>query len=80
MSGKIRCSHGNASSDCLKCADECAASDLEKAAHDKAWEKGFVVPIAKEMKQRGVAYMNITIRDDGKAISEGFDGAFVEDV
>ena len=37
------------------------------SAHDKAWEKGFVVPIAKEMKARGVAYMLITIRDDGKA-------------
>jgi hypothetical protein len=27
----------------------------------------FVVPIAKEMKKRGVGYMCIIIRDDGKA-------------
>jgi hypothetical protein len=38
-----------------------------KAKHDKAWEKNFIVPIAREMKKRGVAYLVITIRDDGKA-------------
>ena len=35
--------------------------------HRKAWEKNFITPIAKTMKQRGVAYMVIIIRDDGKA-------------
>ena len=43
------------------------ASCSPSSAHDKAWEKGFIVPIAKEMKARGVAYLLITIRDDGKA-------------
>jgi hypothetical protein len=43
------------------------ASYFPSSAHDKAWEKGFIVPIAKEMKARGVAYLLITIRDDGKA-------------
>jgi hypothetical protein len=38
-----------------------------RAAHDQAWESHFIVPIAKEMKARGVAYLLITIRDDGKA-------------
>jgi hypothetical protein len=36
------------------------------AAHDKAWEQNFVVPIGKEMQRRGIAYMVIIIRDDGK--------------
>ena len=40
------------------------ALDVE---HRKAWEKNFITPIAKTMKQRGVAYMVIIIRDDGKA-------------
>ena len=31
------------------------------------WEKGMVIPLAKEMKARGIAYLLITIRDDGKA-------------
>jgi hypothetical protein len=35
--------------------------------HDRAWEKGFIQPIAREMKARGVAYLLITIRDDNKA-------------
>jgi hypothetical protein len=38
-----------------------------KSAHDEAWEKHFVMPIAKEMKKRGVAYLVIAIRADGKA-------------
>jgi len=37
-----------------------------KAAHDKAWEQNFVVPIGREMKRRGIAYMVMIIRDDGK--------------
>jgi len=37
-----------------------------KAAHDKAWEQNFVVPIGREMKRRGIAYMVMSIRDDGK--------------
>ena len=36
------------------------------ANHDKAWEKNFIAPIAKAMKQRGVAYMVVIIHD-GKA-------------
>lgn len=43
------------------------AADVSGASHDKAWEKNFIVPIAKTMKQRGVAYMVIIICDDGKA-------------
>ena len=45
---------------------ESGPEDLDKAAHDAAWERNFVVPIAREMKKRGVGYMVITIRDDGK--------------
>jgi len=37
------------------------------AVHDRAWQDNFVVPIAKTMKQKGVAYLLILIRDDGKA-------------
>lgn len=40
---------------------------MSQTEHDKAWEKNFVVPIAKEMKARGVGYLLIAIRDDGKA-------------
>ena len=36
-------------------------------ADDEKWRDHFVLPIAKEMKARGVAYMLITIRADGKA-------------
>jgi hypothetical protein len=39
----------------------------EWARHDQAWQKSFITPIAREMKKRGVAYLLITIRDDGKA-------------
>jgi ssDNA-binding Zn-finger/Zn-ribbon topoisomerase 1 len=39
----------------------------EWAKHDIAWQKSFITPIAREMKKRGVAYLLITIRDDGKA-------------
>lgn len=38
------------------------------ARHDEAWQKSFITPIAREMKKRGVAYLLITIRDDGKAV------------
>jgi hypothetical protein len=41
--------------------------EVKSSAHDRAWEQKFVLPIAKEMKARGVAYLLITIRDDGKA-------------
>ena len=33
----------------------------------KAWEAAFIKPIAKVMKDRGIAYLLITLRDDGKA-------------
>jgi hypothetical protein len=35
--------------------------------HNESWKRHFIVPIAKEMKKRGVGYMAIIIRDDGKA-------------
>jgi hypothetical protein len=35
--------------------------------HNESWKRHFIVPIAKEMKNRGVGYMAIIIRDDGKA-------------
>jgi hypothetical protein len=41
--------------------------DEVMSKHDKAWQRGFIVPIAKEMKARGVAYLVIVMRDDGKA-------------
>ncbi len=41
--------------------------DEMMSKHDKAWQRGFIVPIAKEMKARGVAYLVIVMRDDGKA-------------
>jgi hypothetical protein len=46
---------------CPKCNAEV------REAHDRAWERSFVVPIARTMKQRGIGYMVIAIRDDGKA-------------
>jgi len=46
---------------CPKCNAEA------RAAHDGAWERAFVVPIARTMKQRGIGYMVIATRDDGKA-------------
>ena len=33
----------------------------------KAWEASFIKPIAKVMKDRGIGYLQITLRDDGKA-------------
>ena len=44
-----------------------ACNPWAKSAHDKAWQKNFIVPIAQTMKQKGVAYLLILIRDDGKA-------------
>jgi hypothetical protein len=38
----------------------------DKAAHDAAWEKNFVKPIGREMKKRGIAYMVMILREDGK--------------
>jgi hypothetical protein len=40
--------------------------DYDKVAHDKTWEKNFVTPIGREMKKRGIAYMVMILRDDGK--------------
>lgn len=40
--------------------------DYDKEAHDAAWEKNFVTPIGREMKKRGIAYMVMILRDDGK--------------
>ena len=34
---------------------------------DPRWGKNFVAPIARVMKEKGIAYLLITIRDDGKA-------------
>jgi len=47
--------------------DGLGASACSPLAHDQAWQRGFVLPIAKEMKKRGVAYLVIAIRKDGKA-------------
>ena len=44
-----------------------ACNPWAKSAHEKAWQKNFMVPIAQTMKQKGVAYLLILIRDDGKA-------------
>jgi len=39
----------------------------ETNVNDKeAWEAAFIKPIAKIMKERGIAYLLITIREDGK--------------
>ena len=46
------------------CAPSAGSPDVE---HRKAWQKNFIVPIAQTMKQKGVAYLLILIRDDGKA-------------
>jgi hypothetical protein len=40
--------------------------DYDKAAHDAAWEKNFVTPIGREMKKRGIVYMVMILREDGK--------------
>lgn len=41
---------------------------MSKDVNDKkAWEAAFIKPIAKVMKDRGIAYLLITLRDDGKA-------------
>lgn len=34
---------------------------------DPRWGENFIKPIAKTMKTKGIAYMVIMIRDDGKA-------------
>lgn len=33
---------------------------------DAAWEKNFVKLIGREMKKRGIAYMVMILREDGK--------------
>ncbi len=41
---------------------------MSKDVNDKkAWEAAFIKPIAKVMKDRGIGYLLITLRDDGKA-------------
>lgn len=43
-------------------------NNMSKDVNDKkAWEAAFIKPIAKVMKDRGIAYLLITLRDDGKA-------------
>lgn len=49
---------------CPECNEHSPCYD--KAAHDKAWKKHFVTPIGREMKKRGVAYMVLILREDGK--------------
>ena len=44
-----------------------AAACSGSSAHDKAWEKNFVVPIARTMKERGIGYMVICLQENGKA-------------
>lgn len=45
---------------------ENAEKKHENAAHAAAWEKNFVIPIGREMKKRGITYMVMILRDDGK--------------
>ena len=68
---------------CPKCFDDhedgqpCSTLDSQSGrktqgqkdaeAHDAKWKKHFITPIAKEMKKRGVGYMQIHIRADGSA-------------
>jgi hypothetical protein len=41
---------------------------MSKDVNDKkAWEAAFIKPIAKVMKDRGIGYLLITLRNDGKA-------------
>jgi len=43
-------------------------NNMSKDVNDKkAWEAAFIKPIAKVMKDRGIAYLLITLRDDGMA-------------
>jgi hypothetical protein len=49
---------------CPECNEH--SSSYDKAAHDKAWEKNFVLPLGREMKKRGIRYMLMILRDDGK--------------
>lgn len=51
--------------DCPVCLGS-LIEDYDKAAHDAAWEKNFVTPIGREMKKRGIAYIVMILRDDGK--------------
>lgn len=51
--------------DCPVCLGE-LIEDYDKATHDAAWEKNFVKPIGREMKKRGIAYMVMILREDGK--------------
>lgn len=37
------------------------------STHDKEWGTALILPIAKVMKDRGIAHLMITLRDDGKA-------------
>lgn len=49
---------------CPECNEHSPSYD--KAKHDAAWEKNFVLPLGHEMKKRGIRYMVIILRDDGK--------------
>ncbi len=53
------------SADCPVCLGA-LIEEHDKAAHDAAWEKNFVKPIGREMKKRGIAYMVMILREDGK--------------
>lgn len=43
-----------------------AMAPAAPSAHDQAWERNFVVPIGREMKKRGIAYMVLILLGDGK--------------
>lgn len=45
---------------------ELRMEEYDKAKHDAAWEKNFVLPLGREMKKRGIRYMVMILRDDGK--------------
>jgi hypothetical protein len=46
---------------------ESQSANPSEAAHDRAWEQSFVRPIARIMKQRGIGYMVIVLRENGQA-------------
>lgn len=49
---------------CPECNEH--SKSYDKAKHDAAWKKNFVLPLGREMKKRGIAYMVLILRDDGK--------------
>ena len=51
---------------CPLCASKPDSLRREEIDEFAAWEKNFVKPIGREMKKRGIAYMVMILREDGK--------------